>query len=347
MRPISIRLFAAVLLCTHSAFAAEQKQILVVVSKDADKAVKKAALTLKDAPLFDVLEKCGAASSKMPVPIGSEKLLDDTAFPQAAFNHLVLVGLPEQDDLLKKCRGYQIGLHPGEVNVRGYGHWKGDIGTVECDWNPFLYSHKVKTNPFTTLCVKISGTSVKGVLKAVEAFTSGLLNGIVPAGEIELVEESILDMKPDFVAPSGFPATAGPFFQAGWTQPSAMEYRAYIDFAGFEPKRLWRVKYLEPKVFDDVSAKAWVNGLHRLAYGNAITFVEFASEEEASKTLEGLGKSRGARSETLNGRPCVCFAQDTDHVMEESYGEVRYILSGKYLAVVSLPKECAEEIFQN
>lgn len=322
----------------------DRKQILIAVSKDADPAVKKAALSLKDAPLFDVLEKVGAARSKTPAQIDGEKLLEDKAFSQAAYNHLVLVGLPDQDALLKKCRGHQIGLHPGAVNVRGYGNWKGDIGTVECDWNPFLYSHKVKNNEFTTLCIKISGTSAKGVEKAVEAFKSGLLNGIVPAGEVEPVEESILDMKPDFVAPPDFPDRVGPFFRAGWTQPSAMEYRAYIDLAGFEPRRLWRVKYLKPNVFEDVSAKAWVNGLHRLAYGNAVTLVEFASEEEASKTLEGLGKSRGAQSESIDGLSCVLFAQDTDHVMETSYGEIRYLASGKYLAAVSLPKENARWI---
>lgn len=324
----------------------EQKQILIAVSEDADDVVKKIAQTLKDAPLFDVLEKVGAASSKTPIPIASEKLLDDRAFPQAAYNHLVLVGLPDQDELLKKCWGHQIGLRPGEVNVRGYGNWKGDIGTVECDWNPFLYSHKVKDNSFTTLCIKISGTSVKGVEKAIKAFKSGMLNGIVPAGEVELVEESILDMKPDFVAPPEFPNAVGPFFQTGWTQPSAMEYRAYIDLAGFEPTRLWRIKYLEPKVFDDVSAKAWVNGLHRLAYGNSVTLVEFASEEEASKTLEVLGKQRGAQSETVDGLSCVRFAQDTDHVMETSYGEIRYIVFDNKLFAVSLPKEFVKDILK-
>jgi hypothetical protein len=323
---------------------AQERQILLAVSKDADPAVKKAALNLIGSPVFSALESCGGAAAAKPVPVSSEKLLPDSAFKDAAYNNLVIVGLPDQDLLLKKCWGHQIRLSPGEVEVLGYGKWKGDFGTVECDRNPFLYSQQVKDNLYSTLIIKISGTSVAGVVRAAEAFRSGLLNGIIPAGPGSLAEPSLLDRQPDFIIPPRLPDKLGEFINAGWTQPSEMEYRAYIDLAGFEPAKIWRIKYLKPKVFDDVSGEGWVNGLHRLAYGNAVTVAEFASEEEAKKTWDALGQSNGAEQETIDNFICYRFKQPTDEAFDKSYGDVRYFVSGKHLIAVSLPDSTVRKI---
>jgi hypothetical protein len=317
---------------------AQERQILLTVSRNADPAIKKAALSLKDCSVFVTLELSGAASDAQFIPMASERLLPDSEFKLAAYNNLVIVGLPEQDVLLKKCLGHQIALRSGEVESLGYGKWKGDFGTVECDRNPFLYSHKVKDNPYSTLIIKISGTSVAGVVKAVDAFRAGMLNGIVPAGQGELVETTILDRQPEFIVPPLLPDRLDEFYRVGWTQPNEMEYRAYLDLAGFEPKQLWRIKYLSKNVFDDVSGEGWNNGLHRLAYGNAVTIAEFNSEQEAKETWNSFNKSNGAVLETIENFQCYRFAQPTDEAFDKSYGDVRYFVSGKKLIAVSLPK---------
>jgi hypothetical protein len=318
---------------------AQERLILLAVSEKADPAIKKAAASLIDCPVFTALAACGGASDTQPVTTDSETLLPDSAFQRAAYNNLVIIGLPDQDALLRKCWGHQIGLRSGELEVLGYGKWKGDFGTVECDRNPFLYSHRVKDHPYSTNIVKISGTSIAGVVQAVEAFRTGLLNGIVPAGQGQLIETSILDRKPDFVTPPPFPNELGEFHRIGWTQPNEIEYRAYIDLAGYQPEKLWRIKYVKPKVFDNVSAESWVHGLHRLSYGNAVTVAFFASADEAKKTWNALGQSNGAKLETLNSFECYRFEQPTDEAFDKSYGDVRYFVSEKYLIAVSLPQE--------
>ncbi len=335
MKKLILILFAA--LIGGTGLAAE-RQILVATSAEADPAIRKAAQSLAGAPVFEALARCGAATSARPVPVASESLLPDSAFQQAAYNHLVLVGLPDQDALLDKCRGHQIGLRPGAFEVLGYGSWKGDFGTVECDWNPFLYSRRVKDNPYTTVIIKISGTSVPGVLRAVEAFKQGLLNGIVPAGQGGTVTEpSLLDRKPDPTPPPEFPRQLGSLIQAGWTQPNEIEYRAYLDQAGFAPERLWRIKYLAPKALDDVSGRAWVNGLHRLAYGNAVTIAEFATPEQAAKTLAAIGNWKEAKPWSVAGKSGFEFEQPKDEAFPESYGKVRYLALGRRLYLLSVP----------
>ncbi len=336
-------LFAALLSLVAGVCLAADRRILVLCSEKADPAIRKATESLAESPVFKAMIDCGGAAAEKVDFMASEKLLPDSAFRLAAFNHLVVVGLPEQDALLKKCWGHQIGLRPGGLDVLGYGKWKGDFGTVECDWNPFLYSEKVKTNGFSTVLVKISGTSVAGVLKAVKAFDAGMLNGIVPAGKGALEETSILDLAPDDTPPPALLAKAGAFVRAGWTQPSAIEYRAYIDLGGAEPKRIWRVKYLAPKTMDDVSAKGWVNGLHRMAYGNAATIAEFKDAAEAKKTFDALSKRPEARRVKLGPADAVIFPQPKDEAMKESYGSVWYIVAGARVVSLSLPeKESAE-----
>ena len=345
-------LLILVLIGTLPSAVCAERGVLICVSREADPRIKAAAKTLNEAEPYRALTGSGTFQSA-PELIDSESLLlppnardgmhlQLPEFRKAAFNSLILVGLPEQDPLLKKCWGHQIGLQPGALDVLGYGSWKGDFGTVECDWNPFLYSREVKNNAYTTVLIKLSGTSVAGVLAAVKAFQSGLLNGIVPAGTGELAATSILDLKPDLTPPPALPEKLGAFFRAGWTQPSAMEYRAYQELAGMAPERVWRVKYLAPGVNDDVSAKAWVNGLHRLAYGNAVTIAEFRDEAGPVAALTELAARRGARKETLAGNSGIVFDQPRDEALSESYGQVRYFAAGRRLVAVSLPaEECA------
>ena len=343
MKPVSLLFLFLLFVSTLFSFAEEERRILIAVSDNASPAVKNAAQSLAGAPLFAHWAKVGGASSATPEFQSSESLLPDNAFKTAAYNHLIVVGLRDEDPLLEKCWGNQIGLRKGEIDTLGYGHWKGDFGTVECDRNPFLYSHKVKDNPYTTNIVKISGTTAAGLIEAVKAFQAGLLNGIVPVGKIELVEKSILDRQPDCVAPPQTPERLGEMVCCGWTQIREEEYRAYYDFANCRPARIWRIKYLAPKCFDNVSGRAWVEGLHRLAYGNTVSIVQFETKEDAVKTFEAVAKAKNAKEETVGETKCVRFDQPVDTAFEESYGAIRYFVKEAKLFAVSLPeRELAE-----
>ncbi len=337
MKILSIILLAALCILTH---AADERQLLICVSKQAPDSIRNAAQTLLEGVTpFQAMLKSGAATGT-PVITESEPLMSDSAFRQAAYNHLVIVGLKDQDPLLAKCWGHQAAIDvPAKHFYRlGYGSYTGDLGYVECDWNPFLFSNKTKTNAFTTVIIKISGTSEAGVIAAVKAFREGLLNGAVPAGNFERTENTILDLEPSAAPPPELPSTVqdGNFeaFLAGWTQPAANEYRAYLDAGSIEPQKLWRVKYLENKVFDDVSGKAWVNGLHRMAYGNAVTIAEFQSPQEAAKVLKGISAMNGAKRKDR----IIQFQQPKDDAFTQSYGTVNYWQNDSRIYISSLPE---------
>ena len=222
-----------ILLAVCCVAAGEQKNVLVVCCPET--AEFSGMLMKPDAGmLFTALEKSGAASGKREM-VSSAELLKKEAFDKAAYNHLVVIGRKGGDPLLEKCWGHQAAIDPETKTFYrlGYGTLRGDIGYVECDWNPFLYSSKVRTNTFTTVIVKISGTSVAGVRAALEAFRKGLLNGVVPAGKMERVKKSILDRDPDSTPPPRLPREVRVgdrnAYLCGWTQPSEEEYRAFLD----------------------------------------------------------------------------------------------------------------------
>jgi hypothetical protein len=73
----------------------------------------------------------------------------------------------------------------------------------------------------------------------------------------------------------------------------ANENRGYADLAGFEPRKVWRCKYLAPGAFDRAGIEAWLEGFHRMAWGNAVTIAQFASDEEALKTAHAIAATGG------------------------------------------------------
>ena len=344
-------MYLALILGSACCFAAEdQKKILAVSIPET--AEYSAELLKKNAgSLLEALEKSGAASGKREA-VSSAELLKKEGFEKAAYNHLVLVGRKSGDPLLEKCWGHQAAIDSETKTFYrlGYGTLRGDIGYVECDWNPFLYSNKVRTNAFTTVIVKISGTSDAGVRAALEAFRKGLLNGIVPAGKVERVTKSILDRDPDSTPPPNLPrkVRAGErnAYLSGWTQPSEEEYRAFLDVAGVMPRRMWRVKYLADGALEDVSARAWVNGLHRLAYGNSVMIAEFADASSAEKTFRALSRVRGAKREKVGYLELVTFDQPRDEAFDKSYGKIHYLRKGALLYAVSLPESAIPSIIR-
>jgi hypothetical protein len=334
---------------------AEQRQIYICVSKDASPAIVKAAKSLNTADNcvpFRALIDSGTAQGK-PELRQSEGLLQKKNYSSAALNNLVIVGLRSADGLLDKCLMHDVRLDAAkhELYLRGYGALKGDIGVIISKRNPFLYSWTFATNDFSTVTVMITGTTEAGVIRAAEAYRQGMINGLVTIGPVSRPETSILDMKPDDTPPPQLPAVVDTgngrkAWMTGWTQPAAYEYRAYIDYGGNEPEHIWRVKYLEKGVNDDVSAKAWVNGTNRLAWGNAVNIIQFKSASAAQGALKHIAKSEKAPKLDIAGFETYKLTQPTDEAMPKSCGFIYLTVVGRTLLMSSLPQPATAEIFE-
>ena len=109
---------------------------------------------------------------------------------------------------------------------------------------------------------------------------------------------------------------------------------------------MWRVKYLADGALEDVSARAWVNGLHRLAYGNSVMIAEFADASGAEKTFRALSRVRGAERGKTGGFDSITFNQPRDEAFNQSYGKIRYLRKGSCLYAVSLPESAIPAVMK-
>jgi hypothetical protein len=284
-----------------------RKQILVCVSDSASPEIRRAAEGLvSSVDQVPVLRALRSTQGAGPAVIeSSQAVLND--YTLAAYNHLVVVGLADNDPLIDKIWEHyaSIDMKAKSFYAQGWGHLSGDLGYIEADRNPFLHTRRIKEAPFETVVFKITGTSEAGLLAAVKAFQAGSLNGIIPAGKLDRPQTTILDLDPlidpapitlpDQITLAGLEAKANPTIAplAGWTQVPANEYRGYADLAGFEPRKVWRCKYLAPGAFDRAGIEAWLEGFHRMAWGNAVTIAQFASDEEALKTAHAIAATGG------------------------------------------------------
>lgn len=338
----------------------EQRQIYICVSKNASPEIVKAAksLTVPDSCVpFRALINSGSAQGK-PELRQSEAMLQKKNYKTAALNNLVIIGLRSADPLIDKCLMQDVRLDTArhELYLRGYGALKGNIGVVISRRNPFLYSDEFVTNDFSTVTVMISGTTEAGVIRAVEAYRRGLINGLVSTGPVTRPETSILDMNPDDTPPPPLPSMVDmgggrKAWMVGWTQPAAYEYRAYIDYGGNEPVHIWRVKYLEKGVNDDVSAKAWVNGMHRLAWGNAVNIIRFKSAGQAQAALKRIALNRTAKSVRakklkIAGFDTYKIPQPVDEAIPESCGFIYMAAMDRTMLMSSLTETATAEIFR-
>ncbi len=347
----------ALLFLAAAAFAATpQREILIVAGEHASPAIVAAADALaKELP--PVLAALQATQGVTGVErVTSERVLKD--YNLAAFNHLVVIGLPS-DPLMKKVWEHYAAVDEGAKTLyaQGWGYLQGDLGYLEADRNPFLHSRRIKEAPFETVLFKISGTSEAGVLAALTAFKTGLFNGIVPAGAWKRPKTTILDLDPQ-PAPSPLQLADAVAFNdakgaavraplAGWSQVPGNEYRAYIDVAGAEPTGVWRYKYLLPGALDHAQTPGWMAGFHRMAYGNAVTIAAFATPDAAQKTAEAIGTTGGwHKLKPLAGLPCWQANQPTDENMALPLGTITLTWKGPYLLMTSLPNEAVPELLQ-
>jgi len=324
--------------------------MLVCVSDTAPPAIKQAAADLvahaANIPLLAALQ-AGQGAGDVTLT-SSETLSLPKNYNLAAHNHIIAIGLRSEDPVVARVWDHYATVDETakSLYMQGWGHLQGDIGYIESDRNPYLHSRKIQTALYETIVVKISGTSVAGVVAAEKAFEGGALNALVPAGPVARPETTLLDLDP-FVDPPPFtmPGSAevttdsGKALQAplvGWTQVPGNEYRAYIDVAGFEPVHVWRYKYLQPGLFNSAGIPAWLGGLHRMAYGNAVTIAEFSTPDQARKTLAAYGQTGGAGREKLGTIPALRVAEPTDEQIQVSNGYIHAFVIGKYFVMSSL-----------
>ena len=293
----TVRVLACALSCTAQSAAVENdgdaRRILVCVAESAYPALHQAAAALvtdvAQVPLLRALLATQAAG--VAVTQDSAQLLGDKAWRRASLAHLVVIGLPGHGALLDKTWRFAIRLKTAgkTVHMLGYGDLQGVLGVVESERNPFLHSQRIDSNPFDTCIVKISGTSVAGVLAAVQTFRAGMLNGVVPAGAVTRPRTSLLDLGPAMAPPPMQPDALGTLRYGGRTQCAAEEYRSFIDAAKVEPRHVWRLRYLAPHGWDHIGAAGWLASPHRLAFGEAVTVAEFPDAAAATRVAAAIG----------------------------------------------------------
>lgn len=335
---------AIVLACLAATTAAvEGRGILICVAATAPPAIRSAvdglAADADRVPLFAALRRTQGAGA--PTVIDSASLLDERkAWDRAAYNHLIVVGLPGQDPVLDKVWGYDVAVDATAHTLyrEGYGHFAGDMGVVESDRNPYLHSPRIDSSAFDTCLVKLSGSSEAGVLAAVAAFHDGLLNGLVPVGKPARSETSILDLDPASEPPPMHDALPGGGLCAGWTQCAANEYRACIDAGGAEPQRLWRVKWLLPSGWDCIGAKAWLAGVHRMAFGNAANIARFADAATAVRVADAIVKdAHGRPADAIAGGPAWRLDAPSDEAIDPGDVLPTLVFSrGSYVVMATL-----------
>lgn len=299
----------------------------------ADSGAAKETLAARDriasgtAPLLQALKAVGSADRPTVLADLQSAPKKQADWMVQADEHLVIVGTPAEGEIAKLVKGYTYGLdcEKKELFRLGLGRFRGDIGIVETAFNPWLYSDKVNDTEKSTLMVRISGTTPKGVALAAQAFEGGLVNGVVLGDGAVRTETSILDLEVSSDPPPAellerFGGAAGLVY-AGWTQCPAQEYRAYLDWgAQHEPRRVWRLKYLAADSLDSASGVTWANSPLPMAFGNAVTVASFAEASDAAAVRSAIVAKYGSAT----------LPYPTDEVGYGS-GEIAVSVAGSYL----------------
>ena len=267
------------------------RTLKVCVASDAPAAVRQAAqAVLAAVPRQPLL--AAMARGVMPSALTDSRALDAAPPEARAFSHLVLVGLPT-DPLIHEVWQHETKVEDGGLYVFGFGHLHGDIGEIESDRNPYLHGAAIKSAPFETEVVTLTGSTPAGVALAVQAFLKeDLVNGVVAGPGWSRPRATVLDhdpLPPDFAPPAPATARAGQAVQVGVTQAGEEEYRGVLADAGVEPQAIWRIKYFHSGDWDGAGAVNafvdYMNGLHRRAYGDTLWCARFASAQEAAQAL--------------------------------------------------------------
>jgi hypothetical protein len=292
-------LIALLLSLPASAFADNEvslssRSLKICVSSDAPKVVQDAANQVLAAvttqPLLTVM-----AGGMPPATVTDSAALMKGPASERAYNHLIVIGLLN-DPLVKTVWQREALASDKGIYVFGFGNLQGDIGYVESDRNPFLHGSAIKTTPFETEIVVLTGTTPAGVKLAVDAFLSkGLINGVVAAPGWTRPTPTLLDrdpLAPDF-APPQVPSHVDNATCVGVTSANESVYRGVLEAAGVKPLQIWQFKYYVPGVWDGAGAHHsiadFLAGLHRMAYDNTLWVGKFSSAADASTAAEAIG----------------------------------------------------------
>lgn len=304
--------------------------------------------TVGGAPFFSALAKTHRTGHVIAAAALEAAPADRAAWRRQALDNVVIVGTPDEGAAAARAMGFTYGIDTArrEIFRFGFGRFSGDAGCVETCFNPWLYSDRFDDNPYSTIMVRISGTTPAGVALAADAFSRGLINGIVLGPGAQPVDPGILCRTPSMDPPPDLPAQFDGdgeriLVKAGWSQVPEQDYRAMLEYGSVhEPSGMWRVKYLATGALDDCSGAAWVRGPAPMAWGNAVTVARFDDPSDAARAWAGIRAACRERKEfSVGTTPAFSVAMPTDGLSATSLGEVAYWAQDEWLVMSSLPEE--------
>jgi hypothetical protein len=218
-----------------------------------------------------------------------------------ASNHIVCIAQFD-DPLLQQLWQREAELKAGSLYAFGFGNFRGSLGYIESDRNPFLHAADIAKAPFECEAITITGTDAPGISIAVDAFLEqGLVNGLVArGGEWNRASATLLDrdpLAPAVTIPDVFPTKLDAQRRIAVTQAGEDEYRGVLADTGVTPLSIWRAKYYQTGAWDHsgelAALHAYSAGLHRRAYGNTVWAAKFASLGAAQSAAPLIAKQAG------------------------------------------------------
>jgi hypothetical protein len=283
------------------------------------------------------------SEGRAPILAGSSDLARNN-FEQLWFNHLILVGLPN-DPIVRAAWQREAHFEQAGAYIFGFGHLRGDIGYIESDRSPFLHSEYVRQSPFEAQVITITGSTPAGIRIALDAFAQrSLINGVIAAPGWMRSKPCLLDRDPlgsGFAIPDA-PAQMGDLHLIGWTQAAEDEYRGVLADCGVSPASIWRAKYFRQGLWDSPGAAGsfdnYAAGLHRRAYGNTLWLAEFSSENEASlsaKRIAAVAHLQTSGAEHWQGNQ-LSYANNMYPGESKTQGSLTLTRNGRWLQMYAL-----------
>jgi hypothetical protein len=318
------------------------------VAANAPPAIQQAAASILAAVSSQPLLKAMAGATP-PTSLSDSVQLAAAKPADRAYNHLVVIGLPD-DPLIQAGWQREALLKDGDFYIFGFGHFKGDLGYIESDRNPFLHSRWIPTAPYETEMVTITGSTPAGVALAAKAFLDqGLVNGVVSSPGWQRTAPNLLQhdpLDPAFVLPNWVPAQLGDWTKVGVSQASEDEYRGVVQDTEISPQEIWRIKYYKPGVWSAPGASAafenYSAGLHRRAYGNTLWIARFNSADEAASAAAKIAaNAKLPKKEGIYvGKQPVLAPTGSP----ESAGPLSLWQEGNWVLMSTLPQGVAESV---
>ena len=286
--------FAILLLSLASAPAADPA-LKIAVSATAPPIVQAAAARVLQAtpqhPLLSIL-----ASGGKPALVADTQALLSGPLNDRALTNLIVIGLSD-DPMVKACSQREARFDKGgTVYVFGFGYFQGDVGIVESERNPFLYSPSVAKAPYSAHILVLTGSTPAGVALAVDAFLRhGIINGVAVAQGFRRPKPCLMEAAPwtpAFRTPTGIVPPSSSWKPIGITLMGGPELSGALEEGGELPIGGMRLKYWRAGAWtgagSDFSFRHFSTGLHRRSAGNCIAIFQYATPIAAAKAAPGM-----------------------------------------------------------